>query len=416
MIGGQDIIYISSIEWDFIWQGHQEIATRLARAGNRVLYVENTGVRSLRLGDSRRVINRLGHWMESLESGGMRPIEDNLYVCSPLVLPPFGPRWRQQINRRLLLPLIKKAVRKLEMCDPLIWTYLPTDTTLNMIRLLRTARSVIVYYCIADFSQLTPYHAQLRQSERSLIEMSDLVFTQNNELAKHCAQWNSTVHIFPFGVNLQAFPLESRENGHALDEETIRLLRSLPRPIIGYVGGLHKHVDFDLLIQMARDRTQWSWLFVGPKQTDIKELSSLPNVHIFGQQPHQHLVLYIREFDVCIVPYKLNSYTETVLPTKINEYLAVGKPVVSTDLPNVREFNDKHRVLITTTTTPADFLNAIEKALSAPNDAATRSRRRAVAALADWPSRLEKMSAIIEDHLITKRRKAGDTLTCADTK
>ena len=399
MISGRDIIYISSIEWDFVWQGHQEIAIRFARAGNRVLYIENTGVRSPRLSDSRRVINRLGKWIESLESGGVRSIEDNLHVCSPLVLPPFGPSWRQQINRHLLLPLIKRAARKLGMRDPLIWTYLPTDTALNLVRMLRTPQSRVIYYCIADFSQLTPYRVQLRESERALIETSDIVFAQNNQLAKHCMQYNSNVHIFPFGVNLQAFPFEREENGHALGDDAVRRLQSLPRPIIGYVGGLHRHVDFDLVVQMARARAHWSWLFIGPKQTDLRELSALPNVHIFGQLPHERLVFYIREFDVCIVPYIQNSYTETVLPTKINEYLAVGKPVVSTELPSVREFNDRHKILTLTPATPEAFLRAIEEALQAPDDATARSRRRAVAALADWSSRLEKMCAIIERHL-----------------
>src|ERR671938_1321993 len=117
MISGHDIIYISSIEWNFLWQVHQEIALRLARAGNRVLYIENTGVRSPGLRDASRVFSRLKHWATALRSRGFREAAPNVYVCSPLVLPPFGPRWQRRVNRRLLLPSIKRIARDLGMRD-----------------------------------------------------------------------------------------------------------------------------------------------------------------------------------------------------------------------------------------------------------------------------------------------------------
>ena len=90
MLTGRDIILISSIDWDFNWQGHQEIANRLARAGNRVLYVENMGVRSPGLHDVGRVARRFSHWAGSVFDGGVRQVSPGLYVCSPLILPPFG--------------------------------------------------------------------------------------------------------------------------------------------------------------------------------------------------------------------------------------------------------------------------------------------------------------------------------------
>lgn len=178
MINGRDIICISSIDWDFLWQGHQEITSRLVQAGNRVLYIENTGVRTPGIRDAGRVRTRLKKWIGSLRSNGVREVAPNIYVCSPLVLPPFGSHWQRQINRRFLLPFVRHTARSLGMRDILIWTYLPTDTALDMIHGLRTLPTVVVYYCIADFAQLTPQVDQLRQSEKSLIESSDLVFAQ----------------------------------------------------------------------------------------------------------------------------------------------------------------------------------------------------------------------------------------------
>jgi glycosyltransferase involved in cell wall biosynthesis len=406
MITGRDIICIASIEWDFLWQGHQEINLRLAEAGNRILYIENTGVRSPGLKDTRRILKRFKRWASSLRSGGVREVAPNIHVCSPLVLPPFGPKWQRRINKRLFLPLVKRIARQLGMTDVLLWTYLPTDTAVDIINLLRTPQSVIIYYCIADFSQLTPHARKLRRSEQAVTELSDLVFAQGPELAAHCSQWNENVHIFPFGVNLDAFPLAESSNGDQtplLQNSSIAdSLQSLRRPFIGYIGGLHRHVDFGLLIAMARARPQWSWILVGSLQTEIGELSSLPNVFLLGQQPHPDLAHYVSAFDVCIVPYVNSLYTATVVPTKINEYLAVGKPVVSTRLPAVCEFNEQYDILFISTNQPEIFLEEIERALQSPADEATIKRRREVASLGDWEQRLEAMSELIEIEIRAK--------------
>ena len=171
-------------------------------------------------------------------------------------------------------------------------------------------------------------------------------------------------------------------------------LSSLPRPIIGYTGGLHRHVDFDLLAQMAEARPDWSWVLVGPFQASVEKLQGYGNIHLLGPRPHEELSGHLLSFDVCIVPYLKSAYTDTVVPVKINEYLASGKPVVSTDIPTVREFNERHSVLITTDNNRDDFLKSIEEALLLPNDEATIARRRAVAALCDWSVQLEAMSKL----------------------
>ncbi len=415
MISGQDIICISSIEWDFLWQGHQEITSRLAQAGNRVLYIENTGVRSPEIRDAGRIGTRIKNWVGSLRSHGVREVARDIYVCSPLVLPPFGSRWRRAINRWLLLPLIMRSVRSLGFVDPLLWTYLPTDTSLDLVRMLRGPKTCLIYYCVDNFALLTPKVHALRESERAMLILSDVVFATCTELAANCLRGNDNVHIFPFGVNLEAFPLECEATSPAtaahggsnkVERPANSALRSLPRPLIGYVGGIHAHVDFGLLVEMVRARPEWSWIFVGALQVAVGELKELPNVHFLGQQPHLSLVGYIREFDVCIVPYVNSLYTATVVPTKINEYLALAKPVVSTDLPAVSEFNKVHEVLQTSTTRPGDFLQAIERALSLPTDAATLNHRRAVAQLADWQTRVEAMSELIDHELQTKRNEA----------
>ncbi|HYK89304.1 MAG TPA: glycosyltransferase [Acidobacteriota bacterium] len=397
MLKQQDIVIISSIDWRFLWQGPQEIAIGMSRAGNRVFYIENTGVRSPELRDLARVRTRFGRWARALRSFGVQRHAENVFVCSPLVLPPFGPKLRQWLNRVVFLPLIRRAACRLGVRDALIWTFLPTDTAVELIRQLRSPRSVVVYHCAADFSQLTPYRTQLHRSEHSLLQLSDLVFAICPELSERCATVNPRVHLFPYGVDLATFPLveQTPNNGQAR-------ARHNSRPVIGYVGGMHRHVDFSLLAAMIRSRPDWTWVFVGPYDRTAHVLAELPNTRLLGQLQHRELAHVIRSFDVCIVPYVKSDYTRTVVPVKINEYLALGKPVVSTDIQPVVEFNELHHVLITSENKPAAFIDAIESALRISAEPAMIVRRREVAALSDWQGRLEAMSALIEDRLREK--------------
>jgi glycosyltransferase involved in cell wall biosynthesis len=150
-----------------------------------------------------------------------------------------------------------------------------------------------------------------------------------------------------------------------------------------------------MVAAMAELRPHWSWVFVGPSHAQLRGLRDLSNVHFLGQQPHRSLVNYIREFDVCIIPYQLNSYTATVFPTKLNEYLAVGKPVVSTNLPAVCKFNEQHIVLGISDELPENFLREVESALRQVDEPAM-ARRRAAAARGDWQTRLEEVSVLFE--------------------
>lgn len=176
-------------------------------------------------------------------------------------------------------------------------------------------------------------------------------------------------------------------------------LSTLPRPIIGYVGGIHKFFDLEMLAAMARAKPGWSWVLVGPLQASTRELKRIPNIYLAGPKAHEDLPDYIRSFDVGIVPYLSNGYTATVVPSKINEYLAMGKPVVSTDLPEVSTFNDEHGVIITSRNRPAEFVASIERALLSTGENAMITRRRRVAALNNWEERLEGMSHLIEREL-----------------
>ena len=180
----------------------------------------------------------------------------------PLMLPPFGPTWQRALNRRVFVPRVIQTARALGLERVQIWTFLPTDTALDVIDGFGAARESVVYNCGADFSQLTPDHGKLQAIEREVVQRSTAVFTNCELLARRFSPIHPRVRALPGGVSLEAFPLDPP--GDPPPE-----LRALPRPIIGYVGGLHRHLAMDLLVAMAKARPHWSWVYVGPHQTDV---------------------------------------------------------------------------------------------------------------------------------------------------
>jgi glycosyltransferase involved in cell wall biosynthesis len=402
MLKGRDFVFISSIDWDFNWQGPQEFASRLAGAGNRVLFVENTGVRAPAPKDAGRVARRLGRWLGALSTRGLRPGGAGLYVHAPLVLPPFRGPFGSRLNARLLLPRVRRAALRLGVSDAVIVCYLPTDTAVELAEMLRTPRGLVVYYRVDNLALLTPHAERLRRSEEALIRSSDLVFANNERLAELPAQLGARVCIFPPSVDLKAFTPDDETPAPGGRAAGWGGAGGRAGPVIGYVGAVSEHLDRRLVTAAARLRPDWSWVFVGPCSAPLGELRRLPNVRFLGPQPHVELARFIRGFDVCIIPYKLSPYTATVVPTKLNEYLAVGKPVVSTDLPAVRDLKRGHDFVLISEGRPECFLDAIEEALRLPVDGAAVERRRAVAAASDWRARAEAMSGAIEAALEAK--------------
>ena len=121
-----------------------------------------------------------------------------------------------------------------------------------------------------------------------------------------------------------------------------------------------------------------------------------PNIYLLGKKEHKGLPGYVANFDACIIPYLLNEYTETVYPTKLNEYLIMGKPVIATSIPEVDKFDAENRNVIEVTKTKESFVAKIEEALRKKDTPEIKQERINVALKSDWPSRIEKMSSHME--------------------
>lgn len=379
----RDQVCLSSIDWGELWQGPHEIMTHFAERGSRILFVDNTGVRRPRRGDVRRILSRL-RWFAAGPGGRDVPVPTHrITVVSPLVLPFPWWRWAGVANRALLARRLPGLARAAGLTRPVVWTFLPTPLAVDSVRAFAGDRALAVYYCVADFEPVSDDPAALRRSESDLLRDVDIVFAGGRVLERRFAPHHPRVVLTPYAVSDAFFgPVRTELSD----------LATIPRPRVAYVGGLHRHVDADLVAAVARALPDVHFVFIGPKFSGTWEAESLPNTHFIGRREHADVPAYLDASDVCIVPYRRSPFTETVWPTKLHEYLARGKPVVSTALPEVRLL-DYPPTAVRISDGAADMAAAIRAALA---DTSAGADRRALAEPYSWARTLGRMNEHIE--------------------
>lgn len=392
MLKNQDVLCISSIDWDFIWQGHQEIMSTFARNGNRVIFIENTGVRMPGIRDFSRLLSRIRNYFKGVK--GLRKESENLYIFSPLVLPFPYSRLARLVNMWLLRSALKRWMGVMDFADPVIFTFLPTGTAIDIINNLN--KKLVVYYCIDNFAASSVSVKKIRRSEKRLLKMADLVFVTSKALYEYCREHSKNVTVFPFGVNIENF-----EKVRLTDSQMPQDLKNIKEPIIGYIGGIHKWIDFSLVKKAAELRPCYSFVFVGPLQTDISLLAGLKNVYFLGNKAYKELPFYVKYFSAAIIPYLITDYTNNVYPTKLNEYLAMGKPVVSTPLPEITMFNQRNSNAVRVASGAERFCIELDASLK-DNSPSTIGTRLKIASANGWAPRIEQMCNLMEESIKAK--------------
>lgn len=400
IIENEDIICISSIDWDFIWQGHQEIMSTFAKNGNRVLFINNTGVRSPNLSDVSRVKKRIKDWWRSYK--GFKKELDNLYIYSPVVLPFPYSRIARFINKLILLRSLKCWMRSMDFMSPIVWTFLPTGTALDLIAGLD--KKLLVYYCIDSFVDSSSSAKKIAKTEKKLICQSDEVFVTSKNLYDYCKKYSDKVSIFPFGVNVEQFEAVRNSPDLAIPDD----LKGINAPIVGYIGGIHKWLDQDLIRDVALERPDYAFVMVGPVQTDISKLKDVSNIHFLGAKDHACLPLYIYFFDICWIPYLVTDYTNNVYPTKLNEYLAMGKAVLSTRLPEIERINIEDKDIVMIGDSIEDFVQNIDNSNSGKTDIDLVNKRIGFASENTWGKRINQMCELMAKRMEENRRQQGE--------
>ena len=391
-----DVICIASIDWhDRLWQGHQEIMATLAAQGHRVLFIENTGVRAPTWRDLPRLRRRFLNWWRSTR--GFRKEYENLFLYAPCLLPFPYARPARWINRWWILRDVRQWMNAMGFDRPVVWTFLPTPLAGEIIRALNP--KLAIYYCIDNLAVSSPAAHRIGESEQDMFRLADTVFTTSLALFDHASAAAKDVHLFPFGVNFERFEVWRERGAQALPDD----VAAIPGPRMGYVGGLHRWVDQELLCRIADMHPDWSLVLVGPIQTDVSRLASRNNIHLLDGKPHEALPSYMASFDVAMIPYAVTSYTQCVYPTKMNEYFAMGTPVVSTPLREVLALNERHGQAVLVGGDAVEFASRLAEALREEPEGV--EHRITLARQNNWPHRIDQMMRLIEQRIADRTRE-----------
>jgi glycosyltransferase involved in cell wall biosynthesis len=388
MLRGASIVCLSSIDWSFNRQNPQEASLAFAERGNRVVFVENTGVRSATVHDARRLWSRFLHWWRA--RGGVRPVAPVIDVLSPVLLPFPYSRFAVRVNTRILLRSLRVWLG--DHAGPLIViTFLPTPLAREVIAALEP--TLVVYYCIDRFAESSPSARRVVHSERKLLAEAGLVLVTSDVLYQLAAEVSSHVNVVASGVRAKEF-----EAAHRLRAETHTAFAGLSRPIVGYVGSLRSSIDLALLSSAAALAPDLQFVVAGPRFVNVASLATLPNVRLLDAIPHEDVMNYMVRFDVGILPYSIDRFTAAIMPVKLKEYLAAGLPVVATPLPEVRRFAEQHPGLVRFARDPPEFVAALRAALSDTAPEAVQ-RRLAAARQYEWSDQMGRMIELIEQAL-----------------
>ena len=335
-----DVLCFSHLRWDFVWQRPQQLLSRCAR-DRRVFFVEEPvfdgGPPRLDIRDAR---------------GGVR-------VAVPRL--PYGssPEEGHALEERLVHELLQRE--RIERY--VLWYYTPLAVPFTR----RLEPIAVVYDCMDELSGFVGAPPEVHSFEQELFARVDLVFTGGPSLYEAKRERHPNVHLFPSSVETAHFA-KAREPQPDVAEQA-----PLPRPRIGWFGVIDERMDLELLAGIADARPDWQLVLVGPVvKIDPATLPVRANIHYLGSRDYAELPRYLAGWDVAMLPFARNEATRFISPTKTPEYLAAGRPVVSTSIRDVVS-PYAEQGLVRIADEPEDFARSCEEAIA--EDAAERERR-----------------------------------------
>ncbi|MBK9638517.1 MAG: glycosyltransferase [Bacteroidetes bacterium] len=402
MITGQDIVVVGLQPWDIsIGSNCKNIATELAKH-NRVLYINPSLDRSTFIkGRNDEKVQFRVDVMKGRKDGLVR-ISENLWCLYPKQMIE-SINWIQfkgihdilnKRNNRKVASDIRGAMNRIGMRRITLFN------DQNMVRCFYMKEflnpDVFIYYIRDNLSTIPYFQKHAMQMEEQLIRQADVVVTNSEFLANYARAFNPNAKMVGQGCDFSMYC-------EPVNIDTAVELKSIKGPIIGYTGFLTAvRLDIELLENLARRNQQWSIVLVGPEDDSFKnsELHQMPNVHFLGNKTPDSLPTYIKGFDVAINPQAMNEVTMGNYPRKIDEYLAVGKPVVATHTP----FMDYFKEYTYLAKNLEDYEQKIAKAI-AENDTEKEIARRNYALTHTWEENVKAISELIEPFLLTNVQK-----------
>lgn len=387
----------SHLRWDFVWQRPQQLLSRFAQHAP-VLFVEEAV------------------FVDDIVAGSLdlsMPAKGITRVIPRLPSPLYSqPDAALATVRGLLQQALARggALGNGQFARPVQWFYTPMPAPAM---LGAFGERGVVYDCMDELSQFKFAPPELLERERLLMRRADVVFTGGYRLWQSKSRLHPNVHFFGCGVDSAHFAkarLDSTPRPTDLPEQDA--------PVLGFYGVIDERIDYALIAHLAAAFPEWTIAMAGPVvKVDPKDLPKAPNIRWLGQKQYAELPLYAKAFDVALMPFALNEATEYINPTKTLEYMAAGKPIVSTAVADVvRNFTPVVKVA----RSYDGFAAAVRAAVRAPEPDLI-ARGIGMAADASWESIVAKMRTHIAHALETKEqtlavtdpRRASVTATAA---
>lgn len=352
----QAIVVFSHVRWNFIWQRPHHLFTRLAKRW-RIVFVEEA------LPNAERC---------ELETFDVAP---NVQVWRPHVTGNLA-------DETTVQELLAEGVREHRVADYWLWFYTPMSLPLAS----RMRPRGIVYDCMDELSQLPGAPRELLQRENQLFKRADLVFTAGRSLYNAKRHRHPDVHLFPASVDTAHFASTREEHPAHAD---------IPRPRLGYCGVIDERINLQLLDGIAMQRPEWNIVMAGPVVgIDSARLPRRDNIHWVGLQSYADLPRIISGWDVCLLPYMLGDATKSLSPAKTLEYMACGRPSVST---SIRDIVEPYGHLVRIADTPEGFIADIEMIMArTPAEQEAHAKQLAeIVARTSWDRTADEMAELI---------------------
>ena len=392
MLVNRSIICFGGEDW---WYHHphskNHLMRRFARAGNKVIFVNSIsmGLAPMKSGD---VLPRIRRKLKSYAKLA-RKTEEGITVVSPAVVPFFGSAAAAATNRRLLAAQINGLARRSGLSRPILWIAIPTAVEV----VGRLEESLVVYHVSDKYDANTMDHATdpsfIRALHQRAIDAADIVFYSSRKLLAEAERGLEKSHLLEQAVDFDHWSQVSKGK-LAIAEAMARI----PRPRLGYFGAIEPWlIDQELIKRAVRERPDWNWIFVGNKSRGL-EIEKLSNVHFLPPVSYQELPKYAAGFDVCVLPWNVEvPFTSYGSAIKVREYLASGKPVVISPLPEYESMSDVLRI----GRNHDEFLRLVDDALHEEGVELALGRQASVRE-GTWDARAEWVSGLIEQALAAK--------------
>ncbi len=378
-----ELVFVSMEDWDEVWRRNQFLCAGLSR--------RYPDLKILFVGQPRNVARHLrGGKIRELSEPLTRRVEEfpNIWVTQVPRLGPERFEWGCRLNEQTTRRQIRAEMRRIGMTRPLLW--LNPHYALHLVGQLGECG---VVYDITDdwtaFSQSEALTRKIKAQDEALCRQADAVVVCSERLYEMKRGLSNRLHLIPNGVDATHYEGVCDASGPVPPEA-----QDWKRPIIGYTGTLHsERLDLPLLEQLAEQLGEGTLALVGPNhlaQEEQRRLQRRGNVAFTGPVPYTRLPEFMRSFDISMTPHRKTAFTESLNPLKLWEYLAAGKPIVSTDVAGFRDYPE----LVYLANDAGSFLRAAHQALR--ESPQLREARRAISRRHSWESRLDALVPVLQ--------------------